>query len=242
MLWKMFKLYAPEGDGGAGGAGDAKPLTADDVGKLIDERLGKAVNAAVTAQLKRVDFAKMIGDAVAQAIPPKDGDDPPAGGDDKGGKAGGGKLDPELERRIKAAEKAADDARKLAADEKAKREEAEAKARAQEERTQLHGLLQTAKIRPELLELTVDQLHAKRLVRDDEGALRWKGDDGALVDPKDGLAAFLKTPTGLALLPPRDAGGSGAGGGKPPAGGGKPGDLSDAQFVAGVLGNGTPGT
>lgn len=143
-----------------------------------------------------------------------------------------GKLPPEIEGRIKAAEKAAEKAAQAAAEEKAKREQAEQRARITEERQLLQAELAEAKVRPGVVGMAMNHLHA-RIVRDEGGAVRWKGEDGELVDVKAGIKGYLETDEGRELLPARPAGGAGSGS---PGKGGKSGADYGYAELAGHFG------
>jgi hypothetical protein len=201
-----------EEDNGGEDDEDAKPVTKGELAKM----LGQTVNSAVTSQLKRLDFKKMIGDAIAPVLeglkPAPKGDDEE---EDKGGKGKAPekdgavlKLQRELETMKADAKKAQDEA---AAEKKA--------ARIEKVETTVRSLL-GSRVRPEVLDLTVSALRARgALVVDDEGNASFrlpfaasKGAKPELTDfsLEDGVAEFLKTPEAAALVPAPNNGGSGA--------------------------------
>jgi hypothetical protein len=167
--------------------------------KRLEGKLSKSFETALAAKLD--EFMKTIA-------PPKDDQ----GGDPKGGAGGGEKkhLSPEIEAMIKQAQKDAKEA-KDAADKWRKEAEAEKKRNLRaEERQNLIGAL-NGMVKPQLLDMVVDQLHNKNLTRDPEsGTILWKGDDGEPLPFKDGVAAWMKTDFAKEVAPPRQAGGSGS--------------------------------
>jgi len=232
----------------AGGAGDDKPDPPDLeslVATAVAAALPKVMHGAITAHLKRLE-AKFEDRFSKIEKPTEEEDaDPGAGaGDDAGAKkpagGGGGKLTPELEARIRAAEKRAEKAEKIAADEKAARETAEATARAREERSALHEALAAAGVPKERLRGATALLYTedKRVKRTDDGKIHFVVADDDEKPIAEGVAAWLKTPEGLQYAPPRNAGGSGAtrtGGAGGSVGAGDV--MSDSAFV-GVFGGG----
>jgi hypothetical protein len=227
-----------------GGEGDdkPKPLTIEDVQAIVS----KTVNRSVTDHIKRAlegdSFTTKMADIVKAALQATkdedpDGDEPTGGAGDKARGGDGkfaGKLSPEAEARIKAAEKRAEKAEKLALDNEKRAKEAEEKKAWQEERTTLTGALTKAGVRKELMPAAIALLHTeqKRLSRAEDGTLRFKhGDDDHEVDA--GIAAFLKTEEGQSYLPPRNAAGSGSTGANRGTGGGTTsGSASDADIGA----------
>lgn len=239
------------GGGAGGGSGGGEGGDDDDDEEKFAERVqnivGPLLNKALTDRDKRMEskLTRTIEGSIAalvEKLQPAGGGD----GDDKGGDKGGdksAKLSPEIAERLKVLEKTATDAKKLADDEKTKREASERKVRESEEETELRSSLTEAKVRGDLFEAGVALLR-KRIVRDeeDDSKIKWKNDDGTLVDVKAGRDAFLKTPTGQAFMPARDA--AGAGSGRVQGGGGaagKGGTLSDAGVFAAVTGQGGRG-
>lgn len=200
-----------EDPGGSGG----KPNEDDDEDdKKFSERFNKLFHKAMGEREKRLEgkLSKSFETALSAKLdefmktitPPKD--DPEKPGDKGGDKK---QLSPEIEAMIKQAQKDAREA-KDAADKWRKEAEAEKKRNLRaEERQNLIGAL-NGMVKPQLLDMVVDQLHNKNLTRDPEsGTILWKGDDGEPLPFKDGIAAWSKSDFAKEVAPPRQAGGSG---------------------------------
>lgn len=137
------------------------------------------------------------------------------------------KLSAEAEALLRQAQKDAKDAKDMA-DKWRKDAEAErARGRAAEERQQLTTLL-TGRVKPSVLEMVVDQLHGKNIVRDeDSGTILWKDHDGATLPLKDGVSAWAKSDLGKEFAPPVPVKGTGSRGpGDGGANGVRPGDMT----------------
>lgn len=141
-------------------------------------------------------------------------------GGDKGDKGKPGDKKAEASEEVKALQAKMAKMEKERDEEKAKRTEAETKALRTEESRYLNTLLTENKVRPTLLSMATRDLHGRYLVRDEEGSIKWKKEDGELVDPKVGWGEFAKTDEGKELLSPKDGGG-GAGSGRAAAAGAK---------------------
>lgn len=225
-----------------GGEGDdkPKPLTAEDVQAIVS----KTVNRTVTDHLKRTfegeSFTTKMGEivkAALQATKDETTDDEAAGG--AGDKARGGdgkfagKLPPEVEARIKAAEKRAEKAEKLAQDEADLRKKTVLEKEQLDDRGALGAAFKARGVRDELVEAAVALHYGKTAARGEDGKLRWREGDDEL-EVAAGVEKWTKTPAGMAFLPPRQAAGSGnTGGGRTPAGAGTAsGSASDADIGA----------
>ncbi len=210
--------------GSGGGGGDTKPLTAEDVAKIV--------NGAVTAHTKRLEasFEKRLAAVEAARSKAAAGDDdedddeagtPPPKKVAKGGEGAAG-LSPEVEKRIRELEKTAKSAVKLAEEERTKRTEAEQRQTRLEERSRLADGLIGVGVQKDMLEPALALLHTeqKRVRRGDDGEVYYHKDEATAVPLADGLKEWAATPLGQRFLPAKDVGGSGnRGGGKPGAGG-----------------------
>lgn len=118
-------------------------------------------------------------------------------------------IPPEIAAALSKAQKDAKEAKDLA--EKWKREADQEKERGRKaEERQLISTSLNGKVKPQLLDMVVDQLHTKNVTRDPEtGKILWKGDDGDLLPFKDGIDAWAKSDFGKEVAPPREARGSG---------------------------------
>lgn len=221
------KLMNKEGEGGGGGG--ETPDIAKLVADAVAAALPKALNGAITSHMNRVT-AKFEERFKAIEKPPVDDDE--AGGEGGEGapvvkpKGGAGGLSPEVEARIRAAEKRAEKAEKTAAEEKTIRERAVAEGRVKEERATLQDALVAAGVQKKMLGPAVaflygEQKRIKRLTAEgQDDKLVWvDGDEEHSI--ADGVKAWTKSEDGMGFMPSRDVGGSGGtGGGRGGAGGG----------------------
>jgi hypothetical protein len=111
------------------------------------------------------------------------------------------------------------------------RKETEERARRTEERSATQQALVSAGLIPELVGPAVSHLVGiGSIARDKDGKISFarKGEFGdELLSLDDGIASYLKTPEGMAMLPPRNAGGSGdPKGGKGGSGGGSANEMT----------------
>jgi len=144
------------------------------------------------------------------------GDDPNAGRE-RDERPGTGKLSAEAEASIRQAKQDAKEAKQLADKWQAEATAEKVRASKNEERQALVSQL-NGKVKPALLDMVVDQLHAKHLTRDqDSGAILWKDEDGATLPLKEAIAAWSKSDVGKEFAPPRSVSGTGSRG---PSGGG----------------------
>jgi hypothetical protein len=195
----------PGGEGEGEGSGDDKPMTRAEITAMINS----TVTGAVTRQSKALEgsLTKTIQDSIAKLAPAPKGDD--EGGEDKGTKGAPTKKDPaisKLERELAEMKDKNAEAEKRAA-------AATQAAQAKEADTALRAAL-TGKVRPELLGVAVDALKARGAVQfGEDGAplLRLKSKQGDLTDysVEDGIAEFIKSPEGAALVPAPSSGGTG---------------------------------
>lgn len=220
--WGMFgargPLLAPLGDGtGGSGEGDGdKPLTAEDVTKIVNEvahkvfgerekRMAKSMEKLMTENFTKFqeglpELLKGVAPAPAPDPKPEPGKGtPPA-------------ISAELEARFTQQEKLIKDAQAKAAKmEKERDEERTARARTEERQVLQQEL--AGKVKPAVLEMVVRDLHGTSITRDPEsGAILWKNGD-ELLPLKDGVAAWAKSDVGKEFAPPVNAGGSGSHGG-----------------------------
>lgn len=232
-------LLSKAGDPKPGGGGDPKPDDDDDDDKFA-ERFNKLFHSAMNDRESRFEkkMAKLLETSTTSLLEKITKEQEEKGKKNEDGDDGKkGKLSPEVEQRIKSLEEVATKAKKTADEEKSKREAAEAKSRKQEELQLLTSELTGAKVRDKLLRMAVNDLQRKLARDEDTGEVRWKNDDGNLVEVKAGVAAYLKTDEGKELLPPKDIKGAGsrnlgAGGGT----GGEQAEMSDSDMVSALFG------
>lgn len=228
MSWLMMKriLMQKAGEGSGGGSGGEGGGGEDADAKLI-ATINKVVHAAMADRDKRLEtkLSNMMNtaiggkfDEIRQLLVESDDKDETPPGDERPNPGQGQQrhatMSPEDRAAMKKAQADAAEAKKKADEwENRAKQEAE-KSRRAEERQLLVSSLQ-GKVKPALLDMAVDQLHAKYLQRDEEtGNILWKDADGTLVPAKDGVAAWVKSDVGKEFLPARDARGSGGRGGE----------------------------
>lgn len=211
----------PGGGGGGDGGGDDTPIDPKLVGQI-----NAIVHKALSEREKRFEtkltnlMNTAIGgkfDEIRQLLVDGDGDeepkDPPTGQQPTPGQKHA-TLSPEQTAALKRAQQDAAEAKKKADEwENRAKQEAERNRKAEERQLLQSGL--GGKVKQAFLDMTIDQLHAKNITRDeDTGAILWKDADGTLVPAKDGIAAWLKSDVGKEFIAPREARGSGGRGGE----------------------------
>lgn len=186
----------------------------DDAEAKLDARINAIVHKALTERDKRLEakLTKTMTDALGKNMdelrqilveaPPE-----PEKREQDGKTV---QLPPEVQAQLKKTAADAAEAKKMAEDWKNKAELERTKNQRAEERQQLITLL-SGKVKPALLDMVVDQLHTKHVVRDEEGnAILWKDADGSVVPIKDGATSWAKSDVGKEFAPPRDARGAGS--------------------------------
>lgn len=184
-----------------------------------------------TSMSTKLDELKEL--IAAGAKPPGD---PPKPGDPKPGDPGhgGAKLSAEAEALIRQAQKDATEAKTMAEKWKKDAEMEKSRGRAAEERQQLTTML-TGKVKPSMLEMVVDQMHSKNVIRDEETqAILWKGADGETLPLKDGVATWAKSDIGKEFAPPLDRKGNGSRSPGEGAGSVKPGEMT-MDILGGII-------
>jgi hypothetical protein len=237
----ILRIGEDPGGGGGGGGGD------EDDAKFT-ERFNKLFHKAMGEREKRLEQKLMKGlgetlkgqlDELREAIMAEDPGEGQPGGQPGGQPAPGGQheLSPEMRAQLKRAE---DTAKEAAA--KADKWEREAKAASEkskktEERQMIISSL-NGKVKPALLDMVVDQLHGKHIVRDseDESKILWRGADGELLPFKDGIDSWAKSDFGKEVSPPVAARGSGGRGGEGAAGKGE----MNADILGGIIAGAIP--
>lgn len=242
------RLMAPEdgGGGGSGGGGDkdgekdkgAGGGGAEDLSPAMKDLMVRHINGAVTTHLGRMrgdlekslstQFSSLLDEKFASFKPKDDKPD-----DKRDDKAGDKKDDPE---KAKLRSDLDNLTKKLTQQEEERRAEREQLLR-NEERSELMSRLREAGIpEPRVKGAVALLLHdAKAIKRNGENKIVWpvKRDWGTEdLELDAGVSEWLKTDEGKAFLPPKEAKGSGAGGGKPP----KPGDKLDSDQARGIVG------
>lgn len=217
-------LMGPADKGGSGGGGDNDDDDDDGDDGINEEAFGKLFNKffhkAFGEREKRFEQKVMkslettlstklddIVSKISEAKPKNEGEPK---GESKG--EGGAKIPPEIQAQLAQMQKDLAATKELAEKHKREAEEQKAKSRRAEELNQLTTML-TGAVKPALLDMVVNQLHAN-ITRDEEsGAILWKGPDGELLPLKDGIEAWKKSDAGKEVAPPRQASGSGGQGG-----------------------------
>ena len=125
-------------------------------------------------------------------------------------------LSPEDRAELRRSQNAAKEAKATAEKYKKDFEDERAQRTRAEERQTLVATLGPY-VKPKILDIVVDQVHSKHLVRDAEtGHMLWKGEDGETLPLKDGALAWSKSDIGKEFAPPVTANGRG---GRGPDGG-----------------------
>jgi len=211
----QFGLCSVTGDppdpAGGGGAEDEEKKFNERFHKAATERekrfkkeLVKELGTLVETQFgSKFDELKSL----ISAAPEKKDDPDPAGG--------AGSLSKEAEAMIRQAQKDAKEAKQAAEKWQAEATAEKGRASKNEERQALMSQL-TGKVKPALLDMVVDQLHAKHLMRDpDSGTILWKDEDGNTLPLKDAVTAWAKSDVGKEFTPPKEVRGTGSRGGSP---------------------------
>lgn len=237
MYGKMTMFRAPEDDPpGGGGAGE------DDFTKKFNKLFHAASKERDNRILKQLDeklkgVSEALGTSLAAKMDELKGllkvdDDDDADAKKKSG------LSPEVEAALRQAQKDAADAKAESSKYAKERDEERNRNDRSEERQMILAEL-SGKIRPELLDVMVDQLHAKNITRDpDTKRVLFKSGDDEVVPFKDGLAEWMKSDTAKAATPPRDVGG---GGGRQPRGGGQAPGPMDLTQLGEIVSGSIPG-
>jgi hypothetical protein len=211
--------------------------TAEEYNKDFTERFNKLFHAAVKERDQRFEakFNKLIDSkiegvtkSIEEGFAKFSEKQTPAAEPKPGEPTKHSQLSPEIDARLKAAENAAKEAKATA--EKWEKEATSAKeaSRIQEERQMITAAL-TGKVKPTLIDMVVDRIHAKHLVRDPEtNAILWKGDDGTLPF-KEGTESFMKSDFGKEVQSPKEVRGGGNRGPEN-AFAIKPGEMTEAQL------------
>lgn len=174
--------------------------------------LDSRINSIVTNRLKRFEtsISKKIEDGFAKAMAAR-----PSDGDQEGEEeapAKGKKADPKLSKM----ERELADAKRALQESKEASEKKDADAKRNEEKSILEQSLMEAGLTDKALRggALAYLLSEGRMVRDEEGKVKWKGQDkygqDVLMDPAAGAKAWTKA-DGKSYLPAIDAGGSGGG-------------------------------
>ncbi len=215
MFGRRGMLMAPneEGEGGGGG---------EDKGADFEKKFNELFHKASTSREKKfkADLVKEMGtmfetqfggkfDELRKLLVESEPSEREEGGER------GGKLSSEAEAMIRQAQKDAKEAKQLADKWQSEATAEKGRASKNEERQALMSQLQ-GKVKPALLDMVVDQLHAKHLMRDAEtGTILWKDDDGATLPLKEAVNAWAKSDVGKEFTPPKPVAGTGSRGGSP---------------------------
>ncbi len=216
-----FLMGPNDGKGGSGG-GDPDPDADAEEEKKFNERYHKAA----TAREKRfkADLVKEMNAMFESTFGGKFDElrkllvesDPPEGRErERESGEGGGKLSAEAEAMIRQAQRDAKEAKALADKWQSEATAEKSRASKNEERQALMSQLQ-GKVKPALLDMVVDQLHARHLIRDAEsGTILWKDDEGQTLPLKEAVTAWAKSDVGKEFTPPKQVSGTGSRGGSP---------------------------
>lgn len=201
--------------------------------KKFAERVNKYVHKALTERDGRLErtmvkkFETMLGSKfdelrtmLASAdddLENPDLDETPQGAPTGGAGAGQG-LSPEARARLMRVEREAKEA-KDAANRFQQEAEKERSIRVRAEERQTLQQMLGPFVKPKMLDIAVDQLHTKNLVREEEtGTMLWRSDDGTTLPLKDGIAMWAKSDVGKEFAPPVEARGRGGRGPEGPNG------------------------
>lgn len=217
MFGARGPTMAKEDEGGGGGGDDAAAADA-----AFEAKFNALFHKASTAREKRfkTELVKEMStvldtsvgtrfDELRKLIVEGDGERQEQRGEPN-------KMSAEAEAMIRQAQKDAKEAKDAATKWQSEATAEKQKALKNEERQELREQL-SGKVKPALLEMVVDQLHAKHLMRDPEtGRILWKDEDDQTLPLKDAVAAWAKSDVGKEFTPPRDARGTGSRGGREP--------------------------
>jgi len=233
MFGRPRMLLQRAGEGGGSGGGEGGDDGDED--KAFTEKFNKLFHKAMGERDSRLEkklmknFETSLGAKLEEMttklsetmqLKTKEGE-PGEGGSDKARGKDGKFMPPEMAAEIAKIKKDAQDAREMA--EKFKKQaEDEKTARAKTEERQMLVTALSGKVKPSLIDMVVDQLHAKHVTRDpDTGKVLWKGDGDDVLPFTDGVVAWTKSDFGKEVAPPREARGSGGRGGQGDDGGQK---------------------
>lgn len=229
----------PGGGGDGGKEGDEEKKFGEMFNKFFHKAMGERDKRSETKLQKTLEgFQTKMMEEIGKLFESKKEE----GGEGKEKKEGGDKKDdlsPETRAELQRAQRDAKEAK-----EKAEKWEREAKAAKEtSKKTEERNLLVSSlngKVKPALLDMVVDQLHGKHVVRDsdDETKILWKNADGELLPVKDGLDAWVKSDFGKEVAPPVQARGSGGRGGD--GGGAGKGEMN-AEILGGLISASIPG-
>lgn len=211
---QLSTICSIEGDpGGGGGGGDDEAKWNERFHKASTERekrfkasLVKELGAMFESQFgsKFDELRKILVDS------PDPGGAPPREGEGEGRGGGGHKLSSEAEAMIRQAQRDAKEAKQLADKWQSEATQEKSRASKNEERQALLSQL-SGKVKPALLDMVVDQLHARHIVRDPETkTILWKDDEGGTLPLKDAVAAWAKSDVGKEFTPPKEVRGTGS--------------------------------
>lgn len=195
--------------------------------KKFAERVNKYLHKAISERDGRLEktiakkFEAMLAgkfDELRQTLASVDVDDPDLTPDEPAGVAAGQGLSPEARARLMRVEREAKEAKDAANrfQQEAEKERG-IRVRAEERQTLQQHL--GPFVKPRMLDIAVDQLHSKNLIREEEtGAMLWKSEDGTTLPLKDGIAMWAKSDVGKEFAPPVEARGRGSRGPEGPNG------------------------
>jgi hypothetical protein len=189
---------------------DTEPTEAEvkKFNKLFHKAASERDKRLENSLLKRMD--SMLGgkfDELRTALvdtSPDDDDDPddPITPAQPTRSSGGQELTPEARAAIRRSEQTAKEAKERADKTQKLYEDSESRRKQSEERQALTGVL-SPHVKPKILDIVVNQVHSRHLVREAEtDNLLWKDENGDLLPLKDGAAAWAKSDVGKEFAPP----------------------------------------
>jgi hypothetical protein len=247
MFGRSLIMMNKEGDPKPGGGGDPGEGGDDgDSEKKFGEMFNKYFHKAMGEREKRLETKIMKGlettlgsklEELKTLFASEKGEKGGEGGDPGEGKKKD-ELSPETRAALQRAERDAMEAKEKAEKWEREAKSASEKARKNEERNLIASSL-NGKVKPALLDMVVDQLHGKHVVRDEEDDTKilWKTADGELLPFKDGVETWAKSDFGKEVAPPVAARGSGGRGGE----GGARGGEMNAETLGGLISGMIPG-
>lgn len=234
----MFREEEKEKTGGGeGGEGDAEKRFGEMFNKFFHKAMGERDKRSEAKMTKTLEgFQAKMMEELGKLFEAKGTEEKKPEGGDQQKKT---ELDPETRAALKRAEDTAKESLAKATKWEQEAKAAKEQARKTEERNLLVSSL-NGKIKPALLDMVVDQLHGKHVIRDsdDENKILWKNSDGELLPIKDGLETWQKTDFAKEVAPPVQARGSGGRGGGEGAG---QGGAFSAETLGNIIASSIPG-
>lgn len=200
----------PPGEGGGGGDDEAKWNERFHKASTEREKRFKASLVKELGSMFETQFGSKFDELrkiLVESPEPKKGD--------PGDPGAGHGMSKEAEAMIRQAQRDAKEAKQLADKWQSEATAEKGRASKNEERQALLSQL-SGKVKPAVLDMVVDQLHGKHIMRDpDSGTILWKDDEGNTLPLKDAVTAWAKSDIGKEFAAPKEVRGTGSRGGSP---------------------------